>query len=234
MAEKPRVLIIAGPNGAGKTTFATEYLPNEADCTRFVNADLIAAGLSPFEPAVAQFRAGRLMFEMIEELTEKRESFAIETTMSGRLYRRWISFWQTSGYRVEIHFLSLISSSLAIRRVAGRVRAGGHDVPDNVIRRRYERGWREFNDSLRDLVNEWSIYDISGVDPIALAFKERGLDFESSSRKNMAIHHRNIEGAWAALQRAKETAHRRAAEQDDKIAIWQNGKVAWIDPIVDQ
>lgn len=98
MCEKPKVLIIAGPNGAGKTTFAAEFLPNEANCVRFVKADLIAAGLSPFNPEVVQFRAGRLMIEMIENLTKRRESFAIETTLSGHLNRNWIREWKRADY----------------------------------------------------------------------------------------------------------------------------------------
>lgn len=169
MGETPRILIIAGPNGAGKTTFATEYLLAEADCPTFVNADLIASGLNPFAPSAVELRAGRLMLERIGELTEKRETFAFETTLSGRLYLRLIPVWQGVGYRVVIHFLYLNSANLAIRRVADRVRAGGHSIPDDVVLRRYGRGWRNFQELYRDLADEWFVYDNSGATPIVLA-----------------------------------------------------------------
>ena len=230
MLDNPRVLIIAGPNGAGKTTFATEYLPNEASCTTFVNADLIAAGLSPFKPSAVQFRAGRVMLEMIEELTRKGESFAVETTMSGRLYRDWIITWQIIGYRVAIHFLRLSSPRLAISRVAGRVRAGGHGIPENVVNRRYERGWREFKDHCQALVDEWTVYDTSGMDPIVLSYMERELDYSSGTSEDESHRHEEIEGALDAMHRAKEVAHRAATEHNDRIAIWRNERVDWIFP----
>ena len=167
--EGPRVLILAGPNGAGKTTFANEYLLDEANCRRFVNADLIASGLNPFEPEVAALQAGRLMLDTIKELSEKGESFAFETTLSGRGYIRWISSWQATGYRVALHFLTLNSPTLAVARVRERVRAGGHSVPDSVVRRRYERGWHNFQTIYQDMVDQWVLYDNSGVGPVILA-----------------------------------------------------------------
>ncbi|MFM8468200.1 MAG: zeta toxin family protein, partial [Oxalobacteraceae bacterium] len=100
MEEAPRVIIIAGPNGAGKTTFAREFLPHEADCPVFVNADLIAAGIAPFAPEAAAVRAGRLMLEELSHHFAARESFAFETTLSGRGYLRLIEKWQAAGYRV--------------------------------------------------------------------------------------------------------------------------------------
>ncbi len=232
MSDNPKVLIIAGPNGAGKTTFATEYLPNEASCLNFVNADLIAAGLSPFKPSAVQFRAGRVMLEMIEELTRKGESFAVETTMSGRLYRDWITTWQSIGYCVAIHFIRLSSPRLAIGRVAGRVRAGGHGIPENVVNRRYERGWREFNNHCQDLVDEWTVYDTSSMDPIILSYMEREMNSSRGTNEDESHRHEEIEGALAAMHRAKEVAHRAAKEHDDRIAIWRNEDVDWIDPSV--
>ena len=168
MEKKPKVLIIAGPNGAGKTTFATEYLLSEANIPRFVNADLIASGLSPFEPSAVGFRAGRLMIEMMNELTEGEESFAIETTLSGGLFRRWISLWQEKGYYVELHFLYLRSANLAISRVMERVRSGGHHVPDHIVRRRYDKGWLNFRTIYWQLADKWIVYDNSGTKPIIL------------------------------------------------------------------
>jgi len=117
--------MIAGPNGAGKTTFAGEFLPNEADCLTFVNADLIAAGLAPFAPESATFKAGRLMLEEIHKHVRLGRNFAFETTLSGRHYARLIMQWQSAGYQVKLFFLKLQSPELAIARVKQRVQAGG-------------------------------------------------------------------------------------------------------------
>jgi len=139
MIEK-KIVIIAGPNGAGKTTFACEFLPNEAGCPVFINADLIAAGLSPFQPELAALKAGRLMLKEIWEYSQRGANFAFETTLSGRMYMRMISGWQAQGYHVKLFFLNLPSAEMAIMRVAERVRQGGHNVPEEVIRRRFEAG----------------------------------------------------------------------------------------------
>ncbi len=129
----PRIIIIAGPNGAGKTTFAEEFLPKEAGCPVFVNADLIAAGISPFDPDRAAFRADRLMLEEIHNHARRKVSFAFETTLSGRCHARMIPDWQAKGFTVKLFFLHLTSPELAIARVRQRVRAGGHDVPESTI-----------------------------------------------------------------------------------------------------
>src|SRR5713101_1046644 len=105
MTGKQKIVIVAGPNGAGKTTFARKFLPNEADCPVFVNADLIAAGLAPFSPEAAAFRAGRLMLEEIENHVHYRKSFAFETTLSGLMYARLIPKWRALGYRVKLIYL---------------------------------------------------------------------------------------------------------------------------------
>ena len=112
--KEKRIAIIAGPNGAGKTTFALEFLPNEAGCPRFVNADLIAAGLSPFDPALAMVQAGRLMLLGIQENAQKGKSFSFETTLSGLVYARRITQWRDAGYQVTLIFLSLSSPELAV------------------------------------------------------------------------------------------------------------------------
>lgn len=167
--KRKRILIIAGPNGAGKTTFAKEYLPNEAGCPSFVNADLIAEGLSPFQPDIVAIRAGRLMLSQINEHVRKGESFAFETTLSGRVYAQRVPRWQRQGYQVKLFFLRLPIPEMAITRVKQRVREGGHDVPEAVIRRRFHSGWRNFENIYRDLVDEWVLYDNSGVQPLLLA-----------------------------------------------------------------
>ena len=164
-----KILIIAGPNGAGKTTFAAEFLPNEANCPIFINADLIASGLSPFRPELVAVRAGRLMLNMIRDYTRRGENFAFETTLSGRGYARLIPRWQGQGYEVKLFFLRLPTPEMAITRVRQRVVEGGHDVPEAVIRRRFHAGWRNFEVIYRDLVDEWTVYDNSGDSPVLSA-----------------------------------------------------------------
>lgn len=168
-----KIIIIAGPNGAGKTTFAREFLPNEAGCPKFVNADLIAAGLSPFAPDVAAMKAARIMLESIKELEERGESFAFETTLSGLTYAHRIRRWREAGYHVTLFFLSLPNSQMAIDRVAERVRQGGHDVPSGVIRRRFAAGLRNFEQIYRDEVDAWALYDNAGDEPVLINWGEK-------------------------------------------------------------
>ena len=169
---RPKIIIIAGPNGAGKTTFAREFLPNEAGCPVFVNADLIAAGLSPFAPERAALQAGRLTLQTIARHVAERESFAYETTLSGRAYARQIPQWQALGYRVELFFLSLPSADMAVQRVAERVRQGGHNIPEATIRRRFAAGLHNFEHLYAPLVDAWALYDNSGEEPILLNWSE--------------------------------------------------------------
>jgi len=168
----PRIFIIAGPNGAGKTTFAKEYLPNEADCPIFVNADLIAAGLAPFDPAKAAIAAGRLMLSELKRHADNRQSFAFETTLSGSSYSRMIPDWQRSGYLVKLIFLKLNSADDAVNRVAQRVRHGGHDIPEETIRRRFTKGLVNFRDLYAPLVDSWTLYDNSEDVPVMIDWKE--------------------------------------------------------------
>lgn len=164
----PKILIIAGPNGAGKTTFAREFLPNEADCPVFINADLIAAGLSPFRPEAAAIRAGRIMLDEIGEHVAKQQSFAFETTLSGKLYARLIPDWRASGFRVNLYFLSLDTPETALSRVAARVAQGGHDIPEETVRRRFDAGLRNFHQVYKPLVNDWMHYDNSDTQPVLI------------------------------------------------------------------
>ena len=128
-----RVLIIAGPNGAGKTTFANEFLPKEAGMLHFINADLIASGLSPYAPEKAAIRAGRIMMELIRERVQRRESFAFESTLSGRGYARHIAEWQQVGYFVKLIYLGLATPEIALARIRQRVREGGHTIPETIL-----------------------------------------------------------------------------------------------------
>jgi predicted ABC-type ATPase len=126
-----------------------------------VNVDLIAAGLSPFDPDRAAIRAGRIMISEIERRVRKGESFAFETTLSGHGYARLIPRWRKAGYRVELIFLSLPTPEIAIARVAARVAQGGHHVASNVVRRRFDSGLRNFQETYTKLVDEWWWYDNS-------------------------------------------------------------------------
>lgn len=164
MSEK-KVVIIAGPNGAGKTTFAREFLPAEAGLPLFINADLIAARLSPFDPAAAAIRAGRIMLQEIDAHAAAGRSFGLETTLAGHTYLRRMEAWRSAGYLIELIFLSLPSPEQAIRRVAERVKQGGHDVPTEVIRRRFDAGMRNFQQSYRHRAHDWMLFDNSGRAP---------------------------------------------------------------------
>lgn len=168
-----KVIVIAGPNGAGKTTFAREFLPNEASCPVFVNADLIAAGLAPFAPETAAVQAGRLMLQELARHFAARESFAFETTLAGRGYLHHICAWQTAGYRVKLIFLQLDSAEEAIARVAQRVRQGGHDIPEATIRRRFAAGRQNFERLYAPLVDAWALYDNAGATPVLLDWSEK-------------------------------------------------------------
>lgn len=220
-----KILIIAGPNGAGKTTFAEEFLPNEAGCPEFVNADLIAAGLSPFQPDQVAFAAGRLMLGRIADLVAAGKSFAFETTLATRAYLRLIPAWQKAGYRVKLCFLKLPSADLAIHRVEQRVRLGGHSIPPATIRRRFERGWENLQGSYLGVVDEWSIYDasqapasliVTGDNRPPTTLMEDPVPYRTGSTRPLAGQPQtdpHFIGAEAAFQRAsaKAIAKARAA-----------------------
>lgn len=165
----PQVIIIAGPNGAGKTTFAREFLPQEAHCPVFVNADLIAAGLSPFAPETAAIKAGRIMLAEIDEHVSQSRSFSFETTLSGRGYAAKVPQWRSAGYRVSLYFLSLPHAEMAVERVRVRVSQGGHNIPEAVIRRRFDAGIENLNSLYKPLVNDWFLYDNQYSQPTLLA-----------------------------------------------------------------
>ncbi|OJI04326.1 zeta toxin family protein [Polynucleobacter sp. MWH-Adler-W8] len=153
-----KIIIIAGPNGAGKTTFAKNFLPHEAHTFRFVNADLIAAGLAPFNPESVSFKAARLMLNELDEYTKSGESFAFETTLSGTHYLQRIQEWKDLGYVIKLWFIALSSSELAISRVKERVAQGGHNIPEEVIRRRYTAGLENLP-KYQKVVKSWILLD---------------------------------------------------------------------------
>ena len=167
----PRLYIIAGPNGAGKTTFAKEFLPHYAKCSNFVNADLIATGLSPFSPATASIKAGRLLLGQIKEFIDARADFAFETTFAGRAYIALIEEVRRKGYAVTVFFLWIPDVKLARERIKQRVKDGGHDVPFEDVKRRFERSRQNFLKFYQPLCDSWVLFDNSGSKPAEVALK---------------------------------------------------------------
>ena len=211
--ESKRIIIIAGPNGAGKTTFANAFLPGEAQCRRFINADLIAAGLSPFAPDAQAIKAGRLMLEEMAACVARNESFAFETTLAGVAYLRHIEDWRGRGYHVSLHFLGLPRVEMAIARVAERVRQGGHDIPEPVIRRRFVAGRKNFESRYRAAVDAWTLYDSSGTEPVMN-------EHELSKAKD-----KTLAGAMAAMRRAARAARELAVRTGTAIIVLRDGKI---------
>ena len=165
MANK-EILIVAGPNGAGKTTFALTFLRVETRSLPFLNADMIAAGLDPFGSLHSDAVAGRLMLSEMDRLAAEGRSFAFETTLAGRGYLRRIDRWRRDGYLLTLMFLSLPSPEHARERVRRRVEQGGHHIPEDVIRRRFKAGPENFWNLYSARVDDWMLYDNSGVLPV--------------------------------------------------------------------
>lgn len=172
-ARQPHVVIIAGPNGAGKSTLAPRLLMQEFGVYTFVNADIVAQGLAAFDPASAAVQAGRVIHRWIGELRAARVDFAFETTLAGHALRRQIAELRDAGYVIHLVYLWLPSADAAVERVRGRVRMGGHTVPDADVRRRYDRGLRNFLHTYRQMASDWLVYDatkgISGRLPPPIA-----------------------------------------------------------------
>lgn len=165
---EPTCTIIAGPNGAGKTTFALTYLREAIRCDHFINADLIAAGLSPLVPAKEAIAAGRIFLEEIERVTTRRESFAFETTLSGRSYLRLIARLKAACWTVNLVYLWLPSIEHCQQRVRERVLSGGHDIPADVIARRYSRSVQLLLAEYSRICDKTSCWDNSGDEPVCI------------------------------------------------------------------
>lgn len=166
----PHVIVVGGANGAGKSTSAPALLRDALDVTEFVNADAIAGGLSAFRPETVGVAAGRIMLGRMRHLAAAHENFAFETTLASRSFAPWLRGLQRAGYRVHLVFLWLRSADLAVIRVAERVRLGGHDVPEKIVRRRYDKGLRNFFGLYMPLADGWQFFDTSDTgDPRQVA-----------------------------------------------------------------
>jgi len=186
---RPSIVILAGPNGAGKSTVAPALLRGALAVNEFVNADVIASGLSAFDPDSAAIAAGRVMLARIRELASQRVNFAFETTLASRSFAPWLRQLVTSGYSAHLVFLWLPSADFAVDRVAERVRTGGHNVPPETVRRRYAAGLRNFFQLYQPLVSGWVLYDSSGPVPRAVA--------EGLASHPPTVYDRDI---WASAQ----------------------------------
>jgi len=166
---RPSVVILAGPNGAGKSTAAPDLLHGALEVNEFVNADVIDRGLSAFDPDSVAIAAGRVMLARIQELAEQRVNFAFETTLASRSLAPRIRDLLASGYAIHLVFLWLSSADLAVQRVAARVAAGGHNVPEDTVRRRYRGGIRNFFAVYQPIVTSWALFNASGPEPTLVA-----------------------------------------------------------------
>jgi predicted ABC-type ATPase len=183
-----RAYIIAGPNGAGKTTFAREFLPNYAHCPEFLNADLVAAGLSPFDPNAAAVAAGRVLLARMKQLIRQGKDFGFETTLAGKRYLSILRNMKNGGYRLHLFYLWLPNVELAIARVARRVEQGGHNIPEDVLRRRFEKGSHNLIKSYLPMMDSWFLFDNSSLHP-RMAARYDGADMEIL---DAAVHDRAL------------------------------------------
>lgn len=160
--------IVASPNGAGKSTFAQSFLPNEAGCFNFINADLIAAGIAPLRPEMAGLEAGRILLWKMDAFVDEEATFGFETTLSGTGYVGRIQKMKGSGYRIVLFYLWVPSADFAVARVRSRVVEGGHNVPEEDLRRRFTKSWNNFESIYQGLADKWIVFDNSGEEPIVL------------------------------------------------------------------
>lgn len=163
MSSAPQLVVLAGPNGAGKSTVAPALLRDALSVTEFVNADTISSGLSAFSPEGTAIHAGRIMLERLDQLAAARANFAFETTLASRSFAPWISKLKKNGYEFHLVFLWLPSTEFAIARVRRRVELGGHDIPEEAIRRRYSRGLSNFFKLYYMLATTWQFIDSSAA-----------------------------------------------------------------------
>ena len=182
------VYIIAGPNGSGKTTFAKKFLPDYTKCQNFVNADLIAQGLSPFSTQISAIRAGRVVLEQLHYYANKNMDFAFESTLSGKTYINFFKELKRKGYNLHLFFLWIPSPGLALSRIKDRVAEGGHDVPKQDVCRRFGRSIYNFFKFYRPLLNSWMLFDNSEPKPKLIAEeKDRKLNIIDQNLFNIIL-----------------------------------------------
>ncbi len=217
----PQIIIIAGSNGAEKSTLAPLLLRDKLKLTEYVNADTIALGLSAFAPENAAIEAGRVMLKRLHDLAVQRKNFAFETTLATRSYAKWLK--GLHGYDIHLIYLWLRSPEIAIARVQERVRAGGHDVPEATIRRRYKRGVENFFALYESLATSWSVYDHSLTNTAhCLAMKET-----PAAPVIRVPHGKELENILREAGRQARLMHKKLG---NPIASWQDGKVVIIPP----
>jgi predicted ABC-type ATPase len=193
----PKIIIIAGPNGAGKSTLAPFLLRDTLGLMEYVNADTVALGLSAFHPEAVAFKAGRIMLKHLQEMAKQRVNFAFETTLATRSYARWIKELREEGYELHLYFLWLRSADVSVERVKERVLLGGHNVPEDDIRRRYQRGISNFFDFYQPLSQSWNVYDNSLHEPLLIA--------EGAISTSPVIYHQDL---WTSFCGAKDASSR--------------------------
>ena len=170
------VYIIAGPNGSGKTTFAREFLPEYAKCKNFINADLIAQGLSPFSPEIVAIKSGKIVLQQIQEYTANGADFAFETTLAGKTYLNLMRKLKNKGYKIHVFFLWIPTAKMAIERIKDRVADGGHNILDIDVKRRFLRSIRNFFMIYKQYLDSWMLFDNSGIKPEPIVrFDEQGI-----------------------------------------------------------
>lgn len=248
MDDRPILYVFGGSNGAGKTTYARAYLGSRPKPARFLNADEIARGLSPFAPEAVAVQAGRLLISEFGACVRKGESFAIESTLSGHSQARMIERAKQSDFLIEIHYVWLPSPGLAIQRVADRVSRGGHHVPDEDVRRRYFRSMENFLTVYLPLADHWEVWrnsgessfkvadalehdaayvrsEIFGMSPSTLQEPTSAIRREPSEREKARTTEKEAAAALAAKQVREE--HRRWGH---KMVLWEDGQIVYKDP----
>jgi predicted ABC-type ATPase len=236
----PNLYIIAGCNGAGKTTASFTILPEILQCKEFVNADAIAAGLSPFNVESVAFEAGRIMLQRIQQLMDEKEDFAFETTLSTRSYVSLIKKARINGYKITLFYFWLRSPDLAKQRVAKRVSQGGHNIPDDVVERRYYRGVSNLLNLYIPVVDKWTVFDNMEVAPNVIAKGTMNDDkmIVNSELWNIFSEQRNFmedktiyldefdEKILAGLRKAIKKLVETSAKNDEELVIGdKDGKI---------
>jgi len=249
----PNVVVIAGPNGAGKSTAAPSLIGERLGIAEFVNADVIASGLSAFAPERVAIEAGRIMLRRLDALASARVDFAFEATLASRSFAPWIArLRRERGYRFHLAFLWLPSADMAIRRVAGRVRHGGHAVPPEDIRRRYRRGLVNFFELYMPIADSWEMHQNSSSPPELIAAKAgdspirlgnrmlwESIQDRMSAKEEVREYETGIEARLMGVpvsevmqifDRAGREARRRHKALGHPIVIWRDGRVLEVPP----